>query len=91
MELNEYLLGKKTVIASDVEDGSILSVKYNKKKISIEANKEGLLTLAKILISYAYDNEEAYPDLIHLYPSDNVSLEILSRDSLELIINKIKK
>lgn len=88
-KLNDYLSGKKTIIGSLVEAGANLTIKSNKKKISIDANKEGLLTLAKVLISYAYDNDEVYPDSIHLYPSSNVSLEILSCDSFELIINKV--
>ena len=87
--LNDYLQGKKKLRGTFESDKSKIIIKSSFDKVYIEANKEGLICLAKFLIDFAYDNNEVYPDYIHLYSSDKFSAEPLSEDSEELIIKKV--
>lgn len=86
---NDYLQGKKKLMGSFDNDNSKIVIKSTFDKVYVEANKEGLLCLAKYLIDFAYDNNEVYPDHIHLYCSNQYSTEPLSENSEELIIKKI--
>lgn len=86
---DDYLQGKKKLIGSFDSDDMKISLKSALDKVYIEANKEGLICLAKYLINYAYDEKEVYPDDLHLYSSNKYSKEILDENSEELIIKKI--
>lgn len=86
---DDYLKGRKIIFGSLDEENSKITLKSTFDKVLIEANKEGLISLAKYLIFFAYDNREVYPDELHLYCSDKYSKEALSEDSEELIIKKI--
>ncbi len=85
---NDYVTGKKGFIGSLFIDGTKLSFKYDSEKVTILANSQGLITFAKILIDYAWDEHQKYGDHIHLYPSDNISLEDLDPDSNEVLVKK---
>ena len=85
---NEYIDGKKEFFGSLIEAGSDLSFSVERKKVVILGNKEGLITLAKHLIDFANDSGEIYGNELHLYPSDEISLEALSADSLHVYIRK---
>lgn len=86
---NDYLQGKKKFMGSFENDNSKIIIKSTLDKVFIEANKEGLLCLAKYLIDFAYDSNEVYSDYIHLYSSNKYSTETLCENSEELIIKKM--
>lgn len=86
---NDYLKGNKKLLGNFETNDSIITIKSTIDKVYIEANKQGLLCLAKYLIDYAYDDKEVYPDNVHLYCSNNFSDETLSENSEELIIKKL--
>lgn len=86
---DDYLNGKKKILGCFADDDCKLTFTSDLQKVTIEANKSGLICLAKFLIDYAYDDKNIYSDYIHLYPSSDVSLEELTEDSQELIIKKI--
>ena len=51
----EYLTGKRYIFDL-IGENSYLCFSVKKRDVYIEGNKEGLLTLAKHLIDFAYDN-----------------------------------
>lgn len=87
-KFEDYLSGKKKFIGSLIEEGSELSFSLNKKRVVINANKAGLISLAKILIDFANDEHQCYPDHLNLYPSSKISLEDLDVNSKEVEIIK---
>lgn len=85
----DYLKGNRKLLGIFETDDSVITVKSAFDKVYIEANRQGLICLAKYLIYYAYDEKEVYPDSLHLYCSNDFSGETLSENSEELIIKKI--
>ena len=85
---DDYLNGKKQFIGDLVEYNSELEFQYYKGKIIISGNKEGLLTLAKHLIDFAYDEHRIYPGDLHMRPS-NYTIEELNNNSKHVYIKKI--
>lgn len=92
-KFEQYLNGKKTLLGSLIEENSYLRFLIKNKNIIIESNKEGLLTLAKYLIDYAYDDGPIYGDEVWLYPniSDEYIMDPLCSDSKVVCIKKINK
>ena len=86
---DDYLHGRKKLTGEFDTDDSKIIVKSTFTKVVIEANKEGLICLAKYLISLAYDEKEEYTDTIHLYRS-TYTKETLDENSEELIIKKFE-
>lgn len=88
--LEEYLTGKKPLLGSLIEDNSHLCFSIKKKRIIIEGNKEGFITLAKHLIDFAYDTGEAYGKELHLYPniSDDYIMDPLDSSSNDVYLRK---
>jgi len=88
----EYLNGKRYIFDL-VGENSYLCFSVKKKNIYIEGNKEGLLTLAKHLIDFAYDEGEIYPGEMRLYPNidENYNMDPLTCYSNDVYIKKIEK
>ena len=86
---DDYLSGKKKLKGNFDFDGCKITVHSTFDKVYIQANREGLICLAKFLIEYAYDEKEIYPDDLHLYVSSKHSTEVLDENSEELIIKKL--
>ena len=69
-DYKDYLNGKKEFFAfSIIEDNACINFSVKKKDVVIEANKEGLLSLANYLIDFAYDDGSAYSNELVLWPN----------------------
>lgn len=86
-DFDDYLSGKKFLGGTFETDDMKLMFSTQKNKVLINANKEGLICLAKYLIDYAY-NEMAYSGGLHLYSTNKNFLETLDEGSLEVVIKK---
>ncbi len=71
-------------IRTEWEDGFEIATKFENDTITIEANKEGLISLARHLLTLAQDNVPAHS---HIHLDDYDSLETGSK---ELILEKIE-
>ncbi len=85
---DDYLAGIRGFIGPLYVDGSKLSFNACGSDVIIVANAEGLITIAKIIIDFVFDAHKKYGDFVHLYPSSDISLEDLDRDSQEVLIKK---
>ncbi len=90
-DYSDYLSGKKKFIGNVLENNVKLSFSAKQGKISVQANKQGLLSLAKLLIDFAYD-DITYGKTLHLYanPSPEYFMEVLDSNSKDVIIDKVE-
>ena len=77
----------------DWEDNAFLKIMQSSKSlISIEANKEGLISLAKQFLTVAYSKENLF---IHHWPEKTTekgySYGDLEEDSIELVVLKVER
>jgi hypothetical protein len=72
-----------------IEEDALLSLKYEKKSgyITIEGNSEGLISLAKILLGFAYND---IPEMfeLHLDAKREGCFGMLDDDSNDIVIMK---